>query len=75
MIGRDERAIPCAAAAEHRQCEHRSISNGRGRVSQIGNGAHTEMRALFFGHPESRRRRGTSQLQSGLACAFTTSHS
>ena len=37
MIGRDERAISGAAAAEHGQCEHASISSGRPRVSQIGN--------------------------------------
>ena len=29
MIGRDERAISSAAAAEHGQCEHASISSGR----------------------------------------------
>ena len=39
MIGRDERAISRAAAAEHRQCEHASISSGRSRVSQIRNGS------------------------------------
>jgi hypothetical protein len=38
MIRRDQRAIPRAAAAEHGQCEHASISSGRRRVSQIGNG-------------------------------------
>jgi hypothetical protein len=42
MIGRDERAIPRAAAAEHRQCEHASISSGRALVSQIGNDATKE---------------------------------
>ena len=37
MIGGDERAISRAAAAEHGQCEHASISSGHRRVSQIGN--------------------------------------
>jgi hypothetical protein len=35
MIGRDERAVSCAAAAKHGQCEHVSISSGRAVVSQI----------------------------------------
>src|SRR5687768_13379341 len=39
MIRRDERAISSAAAAEHGQCEHASISSGRAQVSQIGNDA------------------------------------
>jgi hypothetical protein len=39
MIRRDERTISGAAAAEHGQCEHASISSGRARVSQIGNAA------------------------------------
>jgi len=42
MIGSDQRAIPRAAAAEHGQSEHRSISSGRRRVSQIGNGIRAE---------------------------------
>ena len=37
MIGRDQRAIPRAAAAEHGQCEHVPISSGHRRVSQTGN--------------------------------------
>jgi len=37
MIGGDERAISRAAAAEHGQGEHRSISSGRTAFSQIGN--------------------------------------
>ena len=38
VIRRDERAISSAAAAEHGQGEHRSISSGHRRVSQIRNG-------------------------------------
>jgi hypothetical protein len=37
MIGRDERAISRAAAAEHGQTEHDSITSGRNAVSQTGN--------------------------------------
>jgi hypothetical protein len=37
MIGRDERAISGAAAAEHGQSEHASISSGDVSLSQIGN--------------------------------------
>ena len=37
MIGRDHGAVSRAAAAEHGQSEHASISSGRRRVSQIGN--------------------------------------
>ena len=38
VIGRDERAISSAAAAEHGQGEHRSIISGRNPLSQTGNG-------------------------------------
>ena len=48
MIGRDERAISRAAAAEHRQSEHASISSGRRRVSQIGNGMHKKKARLLW---------------------------
>ena len=51
MIGRDERAISGAAAAEHGQTEHSSISSGHRRVSQIGNGIGAEkMRGLVREH-------------------------
>jgi hypothetical protein len=58
MICRDQRAIPRAAAAEHGQCEHASISSGRRRVSQIGNGNPGKNAC----HPEAgEARRGISQ--------------
>jgi hypothetical protein len=58
MIGRDERAISRAAAAEHGQTEHGSISSGRDAVSQTGNAfftAYSSSPAIF--RPGSARTR------------------
>ena len=48
MIGRDERAISRAAAAEHGQSEHRWISSGRSPISQIRNGAAKKIDDIFL---------------------------
>ena len=47
VIGRHERAISSAAAAEHGQCEHASISSGRALFSQIGNEATNKFNVCF----------------------------
>ena len=65
MIRRDERAIARAAAAEHGQSEHASISSGRRRVSQIGNGINTqEMRVIPWRARCGDQRAGSSKHQA-----------
>ena len=76
MIGRDEGAISCAAAAEHRETEHRPISNGRDSLSQIRNAPPVKKGPDLWVkccHPETRRPRGTShpgQITSMLSIGF-----
>ena len=61
MIGRDQRAISRAAAAEHGQSEHASISSGRRRVSQIGNGNTQRKRVSSRGRRSAPRDLSSAQ--------------